>query len=57
MRMGLLYRGPAVGQDLGIHRGAAKPYRGSLYQIWQLTKFFQVCFLFHPTPWGCQPRG
>jgi len=28
----LLYRGPVVGQDLGIYRGVAKPYRGTLYK-------------------------
>ena len=61
MRMGLLYRGPSLGQDLSIYRGVAKPYRGLLQERWPLTKFFWHLFnqllLFLPglSTLECQP--
>ena len=46
---GLLYRGPSVGKDLGIYRGEAKQYRGFLYQLRPMTKFFwHLCNLLIP---------
>jgi len=52
---GLFYRGPTVGQDLGIYRSVAKPYQGPLYQAgrWLIRSLSFSTYSFRFL--GCQP--
>ena len=48
MRMGLFYLGSSVGQDLGINRGVAKPYRGLF--VPKMAVDYILLASFQPTP-------